>query len=146
MASTRLLGQAVRLARYDSDQVWPADGTRRFGAIGLFVAVGTWVLAVPAVSAAAEPTSTGGAAEMEVVVTGSSIAQKADTSALPVMVLSEKDIAKTGVASISDLVQSLPAMQGFVPASSSVNGGGVGVTTAALHSLASKYTLVLLDG
>ncbi|MDP9057015.1 MAG: TonB-dependent receptor [Pseudomonadota bacterium] len=37
-------------------------------------------------------------------------------------------------------------MQGFVPASSSVNGGGAGVTTAAIHSLPSKYTLVLVDG
>ena len=37
-------------------------------------------------------------------------------------------------------------MQGFVPASSSVNGGGGGITTAAVHSLPSKYTLVLVDG
>ena len=37
-------------------------------------------------------------------------------------------------------------MQGFVPAASSINTGGGGATTAALHSLQSKYTLVLLDG
>ena len=47
---------------------------------------------------------------------------------------------------MTDLIQLLPAMQDFVPASSSVNGGGGGVTTAALHSLPSKYTLVLIDG
>jgi iron complex outermembrane receptor protein len=82
----------------------------------------------------------------EVIITGSSIAQRADTSSLPVTTLTEKDIAKTGFTSATDLIQNLPAMQGFVPASSSVNGGGGGVTTAALHSLPSKYTLVLLDG
>jgi iron complex outermembrane receptor protein len=82
----------------------------------------------------------------EVIITGSSIAQKADQSSLPVTTLTEKDIAKTGVTSATDLIQNLPAMQGFVPASSSVNGGGGGGTTAALHSLPSKYTLVLVDG
>jgi iron complex outermembrane recepter protein len=146
MARNQLLRQAVRLAHRDAARTWSAAGARRFGAIGLSVAAAAGLLAVPAVSVGADVPSTGGAELMEVVVTGSSIAQKVDTSPLPVMVLSEKDIAKTGFTSISDLVQNLPAMQGFVPASSSVNGGGVGVTTAALHSLPSKYTLVLLDG
>jgi iron complex outermembrane receptor protein len=82
----------------------------------------------------------------EIVVTGSSIAQKLDSSSLPVTLLTSEEIAKTGFTSATDLLQSLPGMQGFVPASSSVNGGGNGVTTAAVHSLPSKYTLVLVDG
>jgi iron complex outermembrane receptor protein len=82
----------------------------------------------------------------EVIVTGSSIAQNADTTSLPVTIITSEQIAKTGYTSVTELIQNLPAMQGFVPASSSVNGGGVGVTTAALHSLPSKYTLTLIDG
>ena len=82
----------------------------------------------------------------EIVVTGSSIAQRLDASSLPVTLLSAEEIAKTGYTSTTDLLQNLPGMQGFVPASSSVNGGGGGITTAAVHSLPSKYTLVLVDG
>lgn len=82
----------------------------------------------------------------EIVVTGSSIAQKLDSSSLPVTILSSEEIAKTGFTSATDLLQNLPGMQGFVPASSSVNGAGDGITTAAVHSMPSKYTLVLLDG
>jgi iron complex outermembrane receptor protein len=82
----------------------------------------------------------------EIVVTGTSIAQKLESSSLAVTLLTSEDIAKSGFTSITDLIQNLPAMQSFVPASSSVNGGGSGVTTAAVHSLPSKYTLVLVDG
>lgn len=82
----------------------------------------------------------------EIVVTGSSIAQKLDTSSLPVTLISSEEIAKSGFTSATDLLQNLPGMQGFVPASSSVNGGGNGISTAAVHSMPSKYTLVLLDG
>lgn len=81
-----------------------------------------------------------------VEITGSSIKRIAKEGALPVQTLSQEDIKKTGATSVTDLVQMLPAMQGFVPAASSINTGGGGATTAALHSLQSKYTLVLLDG
>ena len=81
-----------------------------------------------------------------VEITGSSIKRIAKEGALPVQVLTSEDIKKSGVQSANDLIQSLPSMQGFVPSSSSVNGGGGGATTAALHSLPSKYTLVLVDG
>ena len=82
----------------------------------------------------------------KIEITGSSIKQIAQEGALPVMVLTKAEIERTGATSVTDLIQNLPAMQGFVPVSSSVNGSGAGVTTAALHSLPSKYTLVLLDG
>ncbi len=82
----------------------------------------------------------------EIVVTGSSIKQNADALSLPVTIVTAEQIAKTGVTSVTDLIQNLPSMQGFVPASSSVNGGGGGITTAAIHGLPSKYTLTLIDG
>ncbi|RZT04248.1 iron complex outermembrane recepter protein [Duganella sp. CF402] len=81
-----------------------------------------------------------------VEITGSSIKRIQQEGALPVQVLTAAQIKQTGAASATDLIQMLPSMQGFVPSSSSVNGGGGGVTTASLHSLPSKYTLVLLDG
>lgn len=105
-------------------------------------------LATITLTAFAQQAETGaeGPVLQEVVVTGSSIKQNLDTTSLPVTILTSADIEKTGQTSVTDLIQNLPAMQGFVPASSSVNGGGAGVTTAALHSLPSKYTLTLIDG
>lgn len=100
------------------------------------------ILALAATSALAQETQ-----KLErIEVTGSSIKRIAQEGAVPVQVLTQDDIKRTGLTSATDLIQSLPAMQGFVPASSSVNGGGGGGTTAALHALQSKYTLVLLDG
>lgn len=81
-----------------------------------------------------------------VEITGSSIKRIQKEGSLPVQVLTAAEIKATGASSATDLIQMLPSMQGFVPSSSSVNGGGAGVTTASLHSLPSKYTLVLLDG
>lgn len=81
-----------------------------------------------------------------VEITGSSIKRIQKEGALPVQVLTAAEIKQSGAASATDLIQMLPSMQGFVPSSSSVNGGGAGVTTASLHALPSKYTLVLLDG
>ncbi|HWW03679.1 TonB-dependent receptor plug domain-containing protein, partial [Collimonas sp.] len=81
-----------------------------------------------------------------VEITGSSIKRITKEGALPVQTLTKEDIAKTGAQSVADLVQALPAMQGFVPSSNSVNGSGAGVETASIHSLGSGYTLVLLNG
>jgi len=96
--------------------------------------------------AAEEAAAAAAPAIEEVVITGSSIKQNLDSTSLPVTILTSEDIAKTGYTDVNQLLQNLPSMQGFVPASSSVNGGGAGVTTAAIHSLPSKYTLTLIDG
>lgn len=98
------------------------------------------------VASAADTTDDSTATLQEVIVTGSSIAQNTDTTSLPVTIVTSEAIAKTGLPSTTDVIQSLPAMQSFVPQSSSVNGGGAGITTAAIHSLYSKYTLTLIDG
>ncbi|WP_050409149.1 TonB-dependent receptor domain-containing protein [Massilia sp. NR 4-1] len=99
-----------------------------------------------AAPAALAQSADGGDKMTRVEITGSSIRRIAKEGTLPVQTLTQEDIKKTGASSATELIQNLPAMQGFVPASSSVNGGAAGVTTAALHSLQSKYTLVLLDG
>lgn len=110
------------------------------------------VIATGALSAFVAPATAQQAADannapiQRVEITGSSIKRIQKEGALPVQVLSQEEIKKTGATTATDLLQALPAMQGFVPAASSINTGGGGGTTAALHSLASKYTLVLLDG
>jgi iron complex outermembrane recepter protein len=128
-----------------SDNALPLNSfvRRSFGA--MTAGLGTSLISLAAM--AADTIAPAPSPELaEIVVTGSSIAQKLDSSSLPVTILSSEEIAKTGFTSATDLLQSLPGMQGFVPASSSVNGGGAGITTAAVHSLPSKYTLVLVDG
>jgi iron complex outermembrane receptor protein len=81
-----------------------------------------------------------------VEITGSSIKRISGESALPVQVITAEDIRKSGFATVTDLVQSLPAMQGFTTSSQSVNGGGGGITTASIHDIGESYTLVLLNG
>ena len=82
----------------------------------------------------------------KIEVTGSSIKRIEGEGALPVTIITRAAIAQTGVQSLPDLIQALPSMQGFTTAAASVNGGGGGVQTAALHALPEKYTLVLLNG
>ena len=88
-----------------------------------------------------------GAQQLErVEVTGSSIKRISGESALPIQTITAADIAKTGYTSVTDVIQNMPAMQGFTTNSQSVNGGGGGAATASLHALGSSYTLVLLNG
>ncbi len=130
------------------DDVRTAKGLRRHGAgtVAMLAAATVSLLAFQSVAVAADDTAASNAALEEVVITGSSIAQRADNASVPVTIITAKDIAKTGLTSASDLIQKIPAMQGFIAQSNSVNGAGAGQTTAALHSLPSKYTVVLLDG
>ena len=81
-----------------------------------------------------------------VEITGSSIKRINIEGSLPIQTISKDDIKKSGVTTVADLIQNLPAMQGFTAASQSVNGGGGGVTTASIHDLGAAYTLVLLNG
>ncbi len=81
-----------------------------------------------------------------VEITGSSIKRIAAEASLPVQSFSEKDIKKTGVTTVTDFIQQIPAMQGFTSAAASVGGGGGGITTASIHDIGEQYTLVLLNG
>lgn len=120
------------------------------GSIALGVGLASQAALAQAPAAAADTDAA--ASVQRVEITGSSIKRIAKEGALPVQTLTAADIQKTGATSVSDLLQKLPALQGFVAAAATVNGaggqdgGGGGATTAALHSMASKYTLVLLDG
>ncbi|AZP11783.1 TonB-dependent receptor domain-containing protein [Undibacterium parvum] len=81
-----------------------------------------------------------------VEITGSSIKRIAVEGALPVQRVSAEAIARSGATSVSELMQSLPAMQGFTitaTAAGSNSGGNVG---ASIHDIGTAYTLVLLNG
>ncbi|SHN16813.1 iron complex outermembrane recepter protein [Duganella sacchari] len=119
----------------------PSRSLRLMFSGGVVASMG--LLALPAMAQNAPPDNQ---PMQRVEITGSSIKRIQKEGSLPVQVLTAAEIKQTGATSATDLIQMLPSMQGFVPASSSVNGGGAGVTTASLHSLPSKYTLVLLDG
>jgi iron complex outermembrane receptor protein len=81
-----------------------------------------------------------------IAVTGSSIQRIDVEGALPVTTISAAEIARTGVTSVPELIQSIPAMQGMTAPSSSVGGGGGGLATASLKGLGASYTLTLLNG
>ncbi len=81
-----------------------------------------------------------------VEITGSAIKRINIEGALPIQTISQDDIKKSGVTTVTDLIQNLPSMQGFTTATQSVNGGGGGVTTASIHDIGAAYTLVLLNG
>lgn len=99
------------------------------------------VLALAATSALAQD-----AQKLErIEITGSSIRRVDAETALPVSVISRAEIERTGVSSAQDLVQLIPSMFGGSVVANNVGATGV-ASTAALRGLASKYTLVLLNG
>ena len=81
-----------------------------------------------------------------VEITGSAIKRIAVEGALPVQRLSAETIAKTGATNVAELVQALPAMQGFTvdAIASGTNSGGR--VSASIHDIGEEYTLVLLNG
>ena len=95
----------------------------------------------------AQQTPTPAPTELQrVEITGSSIKRVESEGALPVTIITRDQIAKSGATSVTELMQNLPSMQGFYSQSQSVNGGGGGLTSVSLHSVGSRYTLVLLNG
>ena len=105
--------------------------TKISAALFVAMAANAWAQdAAPAPAPAPEAPQT-----QRVEITGSSIRRIEAEGALPVTVISRDAIEKTGVSSVTELIQKLPAMTGgnFQQASSSVNGNGNGTTTAAIH-------------
>ena len=82
----------------------------------------------------------------KVEITGSSIKRIAVEGALPVQRLSQEAIAKSGATSVADLIQALPAMQGFSIAATAAGSNSGGNVNASIHDIGASYTLVLLDG
>lgn len=107
--------------------------------LGLLAAFGSLAVMAPGAFAQSQTLD-------RVEITGSSIKRVASEGALPVQTITQADIQRSGVTSVTDLIQQLPVMQGFTAVADSVGGGGGGITTASIHDLGEQYTLVLLNG
>jgi iron complex outermembrane receptor protein len=81
-----------------------------------------------------------------VEVTGSAIKRINVEGALPIQTLSQEAIAKTGATSVAELVQTLPAMQGFTIGAIAAGTNSGGRVSASIHGIGEEYTLVLLNG
>lgn len=81
-----------------------------------------------------------------VEITGSSIKRIQTETALPVQTVTRADIARSGAQTVAELIQNLPAVQGFTQVTESVGGGGAGHAGASIHGIGEARTLVLLNG
>ena len=79
-------------------------------------------------------------------ITGSSIKQIQSESALPVQSYTRADLEKTGASTAAEVIQNLPAMQGYVSIAQSVGGSPGGFQGASIHLQGDSRTLVLLNG
>jgi len=82
----------------------------------------------------------------EVIVTGSAIKRIDLDNALPVQVIDADQMARVGITNAGDLINRVPAMQGFTTPGDSVGGDGGGISTANLRGIGDQYTLTLLNG
>jgi iron complex outermembrane receptor protein len=82
----------------------------------------------------------------EIVVTGSAIKRVELDNALPIQVVTADQFEREGITNAGDLIENVPAMQGFTTEADSVGGGGGGLRTANLRAIGSQYTLSLLNG
>jgi len=80
----------------------------------------------------------------KVEITGSSIVRKEQTQALPVQVITRDDIRRSGLKSVTEVVQALPLMGNFVESSQLGMVAG-GYSNAAIHGMPNG-TLVLVNG
>ncbi|WP_053074590.1 MULTISPECIES: TonB-dependent receptor [unclassified Chromobacterium] len=82
-----------------------------------------------------------------VEVTGSNIKRSIkQEKALPVTILKTEDLAKQGLTTVEQVVNSIAANQSSQGASASVGASSGGGSFASLRGLGNQYTLVLLDG
>ncbi len=109
----------------------------QFTAIGAAVAA---LLSVAAAPALAQDST------QRIEITGSSIKRIAAEGALPVQIISAEQIQRSGATSVADVIQKLPAMQGFTIADIAIGSNSGGIVTASIHDIGESYTLVLLNG
>jgi iron complex outermembrane receptor protein len=86
------------------------------------------------------------AQDQRIEITGSAIKRVDAEGALPVQIIRQEDIKRSGVTSVTELIQRLPAMAGATTEAASVGGGGGGFSGASIHNIGETRTLVLLNG
>jgi iron complex outermembrane recepter protein len=130
---------------------------RRLLAASISAAIGGLILASVAAPVLAQNRAGDDAQKLEAIeVTGSRIKKAEVEGQTPVITITAKDIAQTGLASIGDIIQQLSVSGsslntkfnsagnfGFAPDGSGV---GSGSTTISLRNVNAKRTLILVDG
>ncbi|MCE4553686.1 TonB-dependent receptor domain-containing protein [Roseateles cellulosilyticus] len=81
-----------------------------------------------------------------VEITGSSIKRIASEGSVPIQTFSAEQIKSTGATNVAELLQRIPAMQGFSIADTAIGSNSGGTAFASLHDIGQAYTLVLLNG
>lgn len=82
----------------------------------------------------------------EVIVTGSRLRRVDAETASPVYTIDRSFIESSGVATIGNIVQSMPSISGAATNPQVNNGGGDGASTVSLRGLGPERTLLLLNG
>ncbi|GFE84457.1 hypothetical protein GCM10011487_64570 [Steroidobacter agaridevorans] len=107
----------------------------------------TPILLVTSLAVAQEQKQTSAGAPLEeVIVTGSAIRRVEAEASLPVQVLDSQAIQRTGAASVVDLMQRLPTIQGATVESDAVGAATFGFSGVSVHNIGENRTLVLLNG
>ncbi|MEG8038578.1 TonB-dependent receptor [Sphingomonas sp. LR60] len=129
---------------------------QRTSIIALIVAIALPTGAHAQAAPEQSPTEAAAAEGGDIVVTGSRIRRDPLDNPSPVVTIDEAAVAKTGLSSIADVLQRLPASSGGLNSKfnnsgnlgNPPDGGGVGAGSAAidLRYLGAKRTLVLVDG
>ncbi len=96
--------------------------------------------------AQAQATAQAADALNEIVVTGTRVRRVDAETASPVLTVDAAMIERSGVATIGDLLQKIPAIAGAASNPQVNNGGGTGESNIELRGLGAQRTLVLLNG
>lgn len=87
----------------------------------------------------------GSVKQLEAVqVTGSRVKRADIETETPVVTLTKKELERTGLTSIGDILQTLPSAGSAF--NTTINNGGTGATEVDLRNLGSNRVLVLVDG
>jgi outer membrane receptor protein involved in Fe transport len=84
--------------------------------------------------------------EQTVTVTGTRIRRVDTETASPVFVMDQTAIQSSGVSTLGELLQRVPAVAGAATNPQVNNGGGTGESNIELRGLSAQRTLVLLNG
>lgn len=101
-----------------------------------------------ALDAAAQSPEPAAAAAQRIEITGSSIKRIDAETALPVQVLTRRDIERSGVVSVEQLLQSIAAASsmGGTVAATGAGSSTYGLSSVSLRGLGEERTLVLING
>jgi len=107
---------------------------------------GTAILLSPLAARAQDSSNTNATTLEKVIVTGSAIPRTAKETAAPVQTITRKDIERSGLTTVADVVRSISADNSGTLGNSFEGAFAGGASGVALRGLTVNSTLVLIDG